>query len=191
MWIRFSGWLYKISNGWVSLAGVVVFLLFTALVLPAQTSRQDPQIGEGGSPDLSFYYSAADLYQMADTYGEAGRAEYLRVRFTFDLLWPLVYTFFLVTAISWIFAQALSEQSKWRLANLAPVMGMFFDYLENIATSLVMSRYPVQTPVIDWLAGVFTTLKWIFIGGSFVLLLGGTVFVIWEWINRGKGVTDN
>lgn len=186
MWIRFSGWLHKISNGWVALAGVVVFLLFTILVLPAQTAREDTQIGEVGSPDLSFYYSAADLYQMAEAYGEAGRAEYIRVRFTFDLMWPMVYTFFLATAISWVFARAFSEQSKWQLANLTPVLGMLFDYLENIATSLVMLRYPAQTLVVDWLAGIFTGLKWIFVGGSFILLLVGAVIAIWGWINQSR-----
>ena len=186
MWIRFSTWLYKVSSAWIALAGVVVFLLFTALVLPAQTARQDSEIGGVGSPDLSFYYSAADLYHMAEAYGEAGRSEYIRVRFTFDLMWPLVYTFFLATAISWIFARAFSEQSKWQLANLAPVLGMLFDYLENIATSLVMLRYPAQTLVVDWLAGIFTGLKWIFIGGSFILLLVGAVIAIWGWINQAR-----
>ena len=191
MWIRVSGWLHKISNGWVALAGMVVFLLFTALVLPAQTAREDTEIGEVGSPDLSFIYSAADLYAMAEGYGEVGRSEYVRVRFTFDLVWPLVYTFFLVTSISWVYARAFRTQSKWQLANLAPVLGMLFDYLENIATSLVMWRYPIQTPVVDWLAGVLTGLKWILISVSFILLLIGTGIAIWEWIKKGRSDSNN
>ena len=191
MWIRFSGWLHRISNGWVALAGIVVFILFTALVLPGQFAREDTEIGEVGSPDLSFYYSADDLYRMAEAYGEQGRAEYIRVRFTFDLIWPLVYTFFLATAISCVYARAFSEGSKWQLANLAPVVGMLFDYLENIATSLVMWRYPTQTPVIDWLAGVFTFVKWVLVSGSFILLLVGAVIAIWEWIKRGRSVSNN
>jgi len=191
MWIRFSGWLHKISKGWVALAGVVVFLLFTALVLPAQTAREDTEIGEVGSPDLSFYYSAADLYEMAEAYGEAGRSEYIRVRFTFDLVWPLVYTLFLVTSISWVYARAFSEGSKWQLANLAPVLGMIFDYLENMATSLVMWRYPAQTAVVDWLAGIFTILKWVLISASFILLIVGAVFATWGWIKQSRSPKDN
>ena len=184
MWIQFSGWLHRISNGWVTLIGLVVFILFTALVLPGQSTRDDESIGDAGSPDLSFYYSADDLYRMAEAYGEQERAEYIRVRFTFDLVWPLVYTFFLATAISWIFAGAFSEGSKWQLANLAPVLGMLFDYLENIATSFVMWRYPSHTPVVDWLAAIFTSLKWILIGTSFVLLLMGALIAVWRWIKR-------
>ena len=55
---------------------------------------------EVGTPDLSLYYSPNELYRMADAYGVSGRAEYIRVRFTFDLIWPLIYTFTLVTVIS-------------------------------------------------------------------------------------------
>ena len=75
MWKLFSGWLHRISNGWVVLAGVVVFILFTVLVLPGQSSRDDTVTGDVSSPDLSFYYSADDLYEMAEAYGEMGRAE--------------------------------------------------------------------------------------------------------------------
>jgi hypothetical protein len=184
MMIRFSGWLHRTSSGWVALAGVVVFILFTVLVLPGQSSREDDPAGEVGSPDLSFYYSADDLYRMAEAYGEMGRVEYIRVRFTFDLIWPLVYTFFLTTAISWVFARAFSEGSKWQLANLVPVLGMLFDYLENIATSLVMWRYPTHTPVVDWLATIFTSVKWILIGTSIILLVIGLLIAIWRWIKR-------
>jgi hypothetical protein len=191
MWIRLSGWLHKISNGWVALAGVIIFLLFTALVLPTQTASQDSEIAEVGSPDLSFYYSAADLYDMAEAYGENGRADYIQARFTFDLVWPLVYTFFLVTSISWVSARAFGAQSNWQMANLAPVLGMLFDYLENTATSLVMWRYPAQTPFVDWLAGVFTALKWVFIMGSFILLFVGVVLAIGGWIRKSTGVTNN
>ena len=191
MWIRFSGWLHRFSNGWVALAGLVVFILFTALILPGQSASVDTEIGNVGSPDLSFYYSADDLYRMAEAYGEMGREEYIRVRFTFDLVWPLVYTFFLATAISWVYARAFIEGSKWQLANMAPVLGMFFDYLENTATSFVMWRYPAYTPVIDWLAGVFTIVKWVLVSGSFILLLVGAVIAIWEWIKRGRSVSNN
>jgi hypothetical protein len=97
-----------------------------------------------------------------------------------------VYTFFLTTAISWLYARAFSTGSRWQRANLAPVLGMLFDYLENLSTSLVMLRYPHQTPVVDWLAPLFTSLKWILILGSFVLLLVGLMVAVWGWMNRGS-----
>jgi hypothetical protein len=181
---RISDWLNKISGGWVALTAMIVFILFSALVLPGQSARSAGQGGGERSPDLSLYYSAEDLYQMAQDYGEEGREAYIRARFTFDLVWPLVYTFFLATTISWVYSRTFPPESRWRRANLAPVLGMIFDFLENLSTSLVMFRYPEQTPVADSVAAVFTFLKWFFVAGSFVLLLAGVVVGLWGWYKR-------
>jgi len=177
---QISGWLRRVSTGWVALSGLVIFLLFTALVLPQQATKAAQETGSAESPDTSFFYSASDLYKIAESYGEPGRQAYVRARFTFDLVWPLVYTLFLATAISWAFGRAFAPDSRWQRANLAPLLGALFDYLENVSTSLVMLRYPARTPVVDGLASVFTMLKWGFIGASFVLLLGGLAIAAWR-----------
>jgi hypothetical protein len=121
---------------------------------------------------------------MAESYGQAGRQEYVRARFTFDLVWPVVYTIFLTALISWIGGRVLPEQSNWRLVNLLPLTGMAFDYLENIATSLVMFRYPAETPVVPFLAGVFTSLKWLFIGAAFIVLVVLVIIGLFERLRR-------
>jgi hypothetical protein len=184
MWKQVSDWMHRVSNGWVALSTLVIFLLFTALVLPGQASRAEKDTGDAGSPDTSFYYSADDLYQMAETYGEEGRRAYVRTRFTFDLIWPLVYTIFLGSGISWVYHKTFASGSLWQRANLLPLLGALFDYAENVSTSLVMIRYPNPTTMVDVLAAVFTMVKWIFVGGSFVLLMVGFVIAIWQWMRR-------
>jgi hypothetical protein len=139
-----------------------------------------------GSPDLSFFYSPADLYRMAEAYGPPGRRAYIRQRFTFDVAWPIVYTLFLTTAISWLFRRTFPTESRWQLANVAPVAGALLDYLENLSTSLVMARYPARTPVVDVLAPAFTFAKWVFVGGSFVLLVVGIGGALWHVTRRGR-----
>ena len=183
---RLSIWLRQVSTGWVTLIALLVFLSFSSLVLPRQASITPTDVADAGTPDLSVYYSAEDLYRMAEAYGEVGRQTYIRVRFTFDLLWPFVYTFFLTTAISWVYAKAFEDDSRWQLANLVPLLGMLFDYLENISTSLVMFRYPQTTSVVDVLAPIFTLSKWILITGSFVFLSVGLMVIFWGWLNRGS-----
>jgi hypothetical protein len=133
---------------------------------------------------LSFYYTGEELYQLAETYGEDGRAAYIHARFTFDLIWPLVYMLFLTTVISWLFRKAFAPQSSWQLWNLVPLFGVLLDYLENGATSLVMARYPAPSSLIAALAPVFTMLKWVFVGGSFVLLLVGIFGGIGKMIRK-------
>lgn len=97
-----------------------------------------------------------------------------------------MYTTFLSTAISWLYARAITTHSWWRRANLVPLLGALFDTLENLSTSLVMWRYPQPTAVVDVLA--FTLVKWLTISGSFVLLVAGGVAGIWRWRKRPRGI---
>jgi hypothetical protein len=168
--LALSRWLERISKGWVTILAVVIFFVFTPLVLPGQAARFEEVAGDGPSPDQSFLYTPSDLYEMAEAYGPEGRAAYVQARWTFDVVWPIVYTFALFTAISWLGKRAFPEGSKARLLNLVPVLGLLFDYLENICASIVMARYPAPTPVIDLLATIFTPVKWVFVVGSFVVL---------------------
>lgn len=186
MLVNFSERLISLSKGWVTLAGLVVFLLFTALVLPGQAARSEERTGGGRQPDTSYLYSAGDLYDMAEAFGPAGRQAYIRARLTFDVIWPLVYAFFFVTSISWLAGRAFPPGSRWRRLNLAPLLGLVLDYLENLSTSLVMARYPTPTPLVDWLAPAFTLLKWIFVGGSFVVLLVVLAAAIWRKVAPGR-----
>jgi len=181
---RLSTHFCQFSTGPITLLALIIFLLFAALVLPAQAAQAEEASNQAASPDMSFFYSPNDLYQMAKAYGPDGRAAYIRARWTFDVVWPLVYTCFLATSISWVMARAFPAESRWQIANLAPVLGALLDYLENTATSLVMARYPLSTPVVGFLAPFFTFFKWVFVNGSFVLLLIGLVLAA---LRRRKG----
>jgi len=183
---KLSNWLYRLSTGWLTLIALVVFLLFTALVLPGQSQQARADTGEAGTPDLSFIYTVDDLYRMAEAYGPDGRQAYIRARFTFDLVWPLVYTFFLATSLSWALGKALPASSRWRMLNLIPPAAALFDYLENIATSLVIGRYPAATPGIDVLATLFTPLKWGLLGVGFAILAIGLVLAAVQRIRKKK-----
>ncbi len=181
---RLSEALRRFSNSWVALTGLGLFLLFTAVVLPREAARTATYAGEAGTPDTSLWYSSHELYEMAEAYGPEGRSLYVRSRLTFDVIWPLVYTFFLTTAISCVYDRAVSADSRWRLANLAPILAAALDFLENGSASLVMVRYPLRTPVVDTGAGLFTLLKWICIAASFLFLIGGFAAYLWRRVRR-------
>lgn len=184
MFTRLSMWIESVSTRWIALLALVIFILFVTLVLPSQSSQADEYSSEAMTPDLTFYYSADELYLSADAFGAAGRMAYIRERFTFDLIWPLVYAFFLVTAISWIIPRGFAAGSTWHYANLLPLAGMLMDYLENISTSIVIYRFPAATPILDSLATVFTMLKWITLSASFLLLGIGLLASVWQWMGN-------
>jgi hypothetical protein len=181
---RISARLYQVSSGRVALAGLLIFVLFAMTVLPGQSAAVDRYARSAGSPDTSFLYSPADLYDMAKAYGAEGRQAYVRARFTFDLVFPLVFTLFLTTSISWLYDRVFAPGSRWRRANLLPLLGALFDYAENVSAAVVMVRYPQRTPLLDVLASVSTPLKWLFVGGSFVLLLIGVVAVVRQGLGQ-------
>ena len=137
---RISKSLYSISSGWVALTGLAVFVFFMIFILPGQSQKAEAYSGGVGTPDTSFFYTPTDLYDMADAYKPEGRAAYIRARFTFDLIFPLAYLFFLSATVSWSLARAVPEGSRWRLLNLFPLTGSLFDYLENVSASIVMGR---------------------------------------------------
>jgi hypothetical protein len=171
----------KRSTGKVAAAGLVLFLVFTAAVLPNQASQSEAYAGEVGSPDQSFLYGSADLYDMAEAYGPDGRQAYIRARFTFDLVWPLVYMGFLTTSLGWLSDKLFDPSSRWLNVVVLPLVGGFLDYFENIAAAVVMARYPDLSPILASAAPIFTVLKWTSIGLSFAALLG---LLGWRVIGR-------
>ena len=169
---RISQRIHQYSNGWLVIISLIIFLLFIIFVLPTKSKKAQSNTNATASPDTSFFYSTKELYQMAEDYGADGRKAYIRARFSFDLIWPIVYTFFLLIGISWLSQRTLSSASPFQIINLTPLFAIVLDFLENISTSIIMARYPQHTLLIDFLAPVFSALKWLFVTISFLLLLG-------------------
>ncbi len=178
-----SAWLVRVSKGWLVLQSLLVFVLFMIFVLPDQAAKAEAYTQGGDSPDTSFFYTPEKLLQMAESYGEEGRQAYIQARFTFDLVFPAVYGLFLITAISWLADRTFSAGSMWRRLNLVPAAGVMFDLLENISASVVMARYPNSSLLFGWLSSGFTLLKWVFVYGSFIVLL---IFVLYWLYKRIK-----
>lgn len=186
---NFSEWFYS-RAGWKTLiASIVIFFLFMLFVLPSVAETRKDMTGTSESPDGSYFYSSADLYKIADEYGEKGRVYYIQSRFTFDVVWPLAYLFFLAAVLTAIY-RVLPTGSSFRLVNLIPFGGALFDYLENAASSAVMSRYPKKTPVIAELTPIFSFVKWSLIYASFGLLFLGIFINIVFYIKTRKKKSD-
>jgi len=173
-----SNLFYRISNTWLAAISFLIFLIFMALVLPQQSASAETYSGGAGSPDTSLFYTPNELYSMAESYGASGRLAYINARFTFDLIFPFVYGFFLTALISWLGKRVFQQTSRLKFINLFPPIGMIFDFLENISASIVMAQYPSSADLAASLAPAFTFIKWIFVGGSFALLFGLSISLI-------------
>lgn len=181
-----SEWLIRKSKPIVAFTALVIFAVFIILVLPAQPKIGVTEDFDPGYPDMSFWYTPDHLYDIAEAYGIEGRAAYVRMRYRFDIIWPLVYVGFLVTSLSWMSGK-ISAGSKLSRINLLPIFAGIFDLLENLFASIVLIRYPRITPVIDVVTPIMTMLKWSLIGLSFLCLIGGlTVLLIRSFRNNSE-----
>lgn len=169
------------STGWIALLGFAVFVVFSVLVLPVESAKVDAYAQGLGGPDTSFFYSGETLLKMAEAYGEEGRAAFLKARWGFDLAFPLIFTFFFITSISFVFKKGLAGSHQLSLVNLIPLLGFVFDLAENTATSVVMAAYPQIGTWGQFLAPVFTPIKWIFVSICMVLLLIRLLL----WLKKG------
>lgn len=170
-------------TGWTWLVAAVVFVLYLAVVLPAEAARTLEIAGTSETPDTSYLYAPADLARLAETYGEDGRAHYVRSRFTFDVVWPLVYGTFLQVSV--LLTARRSVLGRLPAAVLAlPAWAVLFDLLENTSAALVIGRHPDPTPIVPFVAPVATFLKWNALYASFGLAVAGVVATVVAWSRR-------
>jgi len=181
-----SLWLYKVSHVWVMLLTLAVMILFMIFVLPGQAASAEQATGSSTSPDTSFFYSPADLLQLAEEYGAEGRQAYIRSRWTFDLVFPLVYVSFMAAGISWFYQTLAASSSRFLTLNTLPVVAGIFDLLENSGTSLVMGLYPGQVPGLAWITGILSAIKWLLVGASFLLYFMVAGAALFHWVRSRK-----
>jgi len=141
-------------------------LLFILLVLPKVSAYTAIAIGGEGSPDTELLYSGETLYNIAGSYGMAGRRLYILLRWTFDLIWPMVYGVCLISL-----SISLTHTIKHRVIKkmyLLPMGAVVFDYLENTFVTIVMLIYPQKLITIGTIASYASLLKWLWLSLAFI-----------------------
>ena len=186
MGAKLSTWLIKVSKSWILMLTLLIMVLFMIFILPGQATSAEENAGGSISPDTSFFYGPEDLIQAAKEYGEEGRQAYIKARWTFDLIFPLVYISFLVAGISW-FYKNLEKPIDWiGFTNLLPLAAGLFDYLENTGASLVMALYPTLLSGLALVTSIFSGVKWLLIGASFLAYFALAGAILFQWIQGKK-----
>lgn len=161
--------LHIFSKPGMFVSGVLVMALFLFIVLPQESAKAAVYTPEGASFDTSFYYSPESVYPRIASYSDAGRSSYIRSRWTFDLLFPLGYGFFCLTAAAFGAARLNLRRQIVTVVLLLPFLAVFFDLGENTVVSILMAAYPQDIVLLPFLASAFTLLKWVFVSISFAL----------------------
>jgi len=146
-----------------------IFILFTSFVLPFVSEFTTKIIGVSESPDTSFSFNTTHIIDLVSSYGKEGRRFYVIIRWTFDVIWPIIYTLFLASSIAYL---SRRSNCKFEYKPLYFVLlGVIFDLLENINATIIMISYPKEAIFFIYLLLLSSILKWVFIGFSFIILI--------------------
>ena len=165
---KFHAW----TNGWRVLILLVADGLMMGYVMPVAGAIMALAANASVTPlDLMFFYTPEKAFAMIEKYGEAGRAVYMKIELTADILYPIIYTLFYGLLLSWLLQRAYKPDSKMQKLNAMPAGAWFFDLLENIGVISMLTMYPSQPSVLAWLTMLFGLVKWGFAIGSILLSL--------------------
>jgi hypothetical protein len=120
----------------------------------------------GGEPllDLRFGYGPEEARRLLSRLGASGRASYLTMLWTVDLLLPALFGLSLWVAIG------AGSFGRWRRLALFAAAA---DYLENLAISGLIVAFPDHHPLLAMLASVLTATKFSLYALGMVTALAG------------------
>jgi len=169
----FSDWQYRSITTRRTIAATALFVAFVLTVAAAELMFGVLSSGPQPVPDLMPGYAPSDLYPLFERYSAEERTHFVWMRFTLDLVWPILYAGALCAWMSAALGRTVAASSALRLANLLPALAALLDALENMALSVVILRAPLRTPGVDLAASLFTLCKWSAVVVSVLALLWG------------------
>jgi len=154
----------------VSSVPVLVVLMLLSIFFPAVLF---PAHGAGDIRplDLYFSYSSNQAYEYLAALGAEGRSAYICMALTSDLVFPVVYSMALSVALMLVLRKLLPLSGRVRYLCIFPFLIVIADWCENLGLAMVARAFPEQADALVRSASLFTSLKWIFIALTILMLL--------------------
>ena len=143
---------------------VLLSLLFPAVLFPSHG------IGRIKPLDLHFSYSPDRVYEHLTMLGPDGRTAYTGWALTSDLAFPVIYSLTLSVALMLVLRELSLPASRLRYRSLLPFLTVILDWCENLSLVWATYVFPERVDSIASLASSFTSLKWILIVSTVLIL---------------------
>ena len=138
---KFHAW----TSGWRVIILLIADGLMMGYVMPVASAIIALTANNSIMPlDLMFFYTPEKAFTMIEKYGETGRALYMKIEFTVDIIYPIIYTLFYGLLLSWLMQRAFKPESKMQKYNAMPVGTWLFDLLETLGIISMLTMYPSQ-----------------------------------------------
>jgi hypothetical protein len=172
---RISSKFHVWAKGWLVIGLMALDMFFMGLIMPLVGGLMKSSTGLEQPLDLMFFSTPEKMFAMVERYGEYGRVFYRNVELTVDIIYPIIYMLAFGLLISWLFQRGFKSDSKMQKWNVAPVGAWLFDLLENLGIVTMLTMWPNQPVALAWLTTIISTIKWVFAGGSILLIVIGLV----------------
>ncbi|MFW5889433.1 MAG: hypothetical protein ACOCUD_03535 [Bacillota bacterium] len=155
------------SKKLVPIISTILFILFMILVLPYINRLMQDNLGQLSSPDTMLFYSAETFYSLLLAYGEAGRSLYILLRWTFDLIYPIIYGLFFLSVLTQLMLHnhKINKTILW-----IPLLAVVFDLLENTIATILMVNFPVRYNALVYILQIASALKWLMLLITIILI---------------------
>lgn len=129
---------------WVVLLPLgILFAFFTLYLFPTYQAQLSALAGkEVQLVDLYTAYSIADIRALFSAITPEGIAIHQYVTGMIDMIYPLVYTSFLILLLSFLLKKVCPATSILQYLAFFPLLVMGFDYAENFNTLLLLESFP-------------------------------------------------
>ena len=159
-------WLYNKAKKLAQVKWIIVFLV---LFIISYNLINGQLIGvkklteiTGGTSilDLQPYYTPQQAYEILQQQGEAGRLFYRDLLIYQDFIFPLIYTFFWLSLLTFLSSKWLKSIKLLHLVTLIPIIGGVSDYTENILILKMLSAYPQKLLNVAYICNIFNIIKY-------------------------------
>jgi hypothetical protein len=164
--------LLPVAKGRYIWPGLVLIVLFNAVFFPLPRKKllQEDTLS-GHLLDTRMFYSPNEAYALIESYGEEARMLYWKMALVVDNPYAVVYGLALVLILLFAFSRAFPDSRLLKKLAFLPVLAALFDVMENGSISYLIISFPEQHVSIVKLASFCTSMKWLLIGTSVLLLL--------------------
>lgn len=140
-----------------------MLLLFNFVLFPVYIPNE-----QNAEPiDTQFAYTPQKAYQLIGDYGESARKSYITGELTIDLIYPVIYSLILCFILFLIY--------KNQKIVLFPFLILIADYFENFGIVTMLYNYPQKLISVAWITSFFSTLKWILIVVTILIIISGLI----------------
>ncbi|MHA2235541.1 MAG: hypothetical protein ACXABH_09440 [Candidatus Thorarchaeota archaeon] len=141
---------------------VFTFVSLMGIVLTAITLN-------GVILDIRFSYSFQQVTDLFTALGSDGLQLYSIIH-VIDTFYPLANGFTIIIAFNYLRKDHTGRKNQYFM--IVPILGIIFDFVENILIETQIATFPIISEQVIFLASIMTTTKWIFLGcGMFVVII--------------------